>query len=64
MKTYYCVTTTFDDRGQVTAAITASMSAVAKPKNTFTETAKCDVYTDWFASRARADAYVHKSLSA
>ena len=34
MKTYYCVTTTFDDNGGVTAAITGITEADKKPENT------------------------------
>lgn len=48
MKTYYCVTSSFDNRGRVTAAITSSIKAKKKPKNTLKETPRLDIYNDWF----------------
>ena len=50
MKTYYSVTTTFDDRGRVTAAITSRKECVKCPESTFTSTRRKDIYIDWYDS--------------
>lgn len=44
MKTFYCVTSAIDDSGSVTAAITASVEAEAKPENTCCELPTKDIY--------------------
>ena len=54
MKTYYCVTTTFDDRGRVTSAITDTRVAETKPDSTMTEAKRADIYNDWYGSRKEA----------
>ena len=58
MKTFYCVTSTFDNRGRATAAITASVQAEAKPENTFKSTSRKDIYNDWFDSMDKAMLFV------
>lgn len=50
MKTWYCVTSSFDDRGRVTANITATKEAKACPESTYTSTSRKDIYNDWFES--------------
>lgn len=64
MKTYYCVTTTFDDRGRVTAAITDTREAESKPESTMKETRKADIYNDWYSTRKEALAAVEEAKRA
>lgn len=54
MKTWYCVTSSFDDRGRVVAAITASKEAETCPESTYTSTSRKDIYNDWFGSTEEA----------
>jgi hypothetical protein len=44
MKTYYCVTSSFDDRGRATANITNIIKAEEKPESTYTSTRRKDIY--------------------
>ena len=64
MKTWYCVTSSFDDKGRVTAAITATREAEEKPESTFTSTARKDIYCDWFGSQKEAQNYVKEAKQA
>lgn len=64
MRTWYCVTSTFDDRGRVTAAITATKEAEVCPKSTFTSAKRKDIYIDWFGDMAEAQDWVKGSLRA
>lgn len=64
MKKYYCVTSAIDNRGRITAAITASETAATKPENTFTSTSRRDIYNDWFESLEEAEAFVLDSKNA
>lgn len=57
MKTYYCVTSSFDDRGRATANITDMIKAEEKPESTYTSTRRKDIYNDWFESEKK-----HKSM--
>lgn len=61
MKTWYCVTSSFDDRGRVTAGITATKQAEKKPESSYTETKAKDIYTDWFGSEAEARKFVEEA---
>ncbi len=61
MKTYYCVTNTYDDKGRVTSAITNIVEAEKKPESTFTCTDKKDIYNDWFDSQKEAEAFVEEA---
>jgi len=64
MKTYYCVTTSIDDRGTVKAAITNVIQTVCKPDNS-SKSLKCkDVYNDWFDSREEAEKFVEEAKTA
>ena len=56
--TWYCVTSSFDNRGRVTAAITSAVVAEKKPENTFKSTHTRDIYNDWFASAEAAADYM------
>lgn len=61
MKTYYCVTTSFDDRGRVTAGITNTLEAAKKPESPFTSTSRKDIYNDWFESFEEAKQFVEEA---
>lgn len=58
MFTYYAVTMTCDNHGNVTAAITDTRQADTCPPNTFTSTPTRDIYIDWFADRQAAEQFV------
>ena len=64
MKTYWCVTSSFDDRGRVTAAITRTIEAAVKPENACTSTKRKDIYNDWFDSLEAAQAWVEEAKQA
>lgn len=54
MNTYYCVTSTYDDRGRVTANITSRSLADVKPENSYQNTPRKDIYNDWFETYEEA----------
>lgn len=58
MKTYYCVKSSVDNHGRMTAAITESVEAEEQPTNSYVSTSRKDVYTDWFESREEAEKFV------
>lgn len=64
MKTWYCVTSSFDDKGRVTAAVTATQRAEKKPDGTYASNRHRDIYTNWFGSRKEALAYVEECKQA
>lgn len=64
MKTWYCVTTSFDDRGRVTSGITDVVEAEEKPESRFTSTRRKDIYNDYFGSHEEATAYVEEARRA
>lgn len=64
MKTYYCVTSTWNNRGTGTAMITQSIKADKKPQNTYTSTLKRDIYNDWFGSKKEAEQFIRDSKNA
>lgn len=64
MKTWYCVTSTFDNRGRVTSNITASCQTETKPENTFSSTSMKDIYNDWFASYKEAKTFAMSAKEA
>lgn len=64
MKIWYCVTSSFDDKGRVTAAITATKEAEQCPESTFKSTSRKDIYNDWFASEEEAEEWVEQSRCA
>ena len=61
MKTWYCVTSSFDDKGRVTAGVTATQDSENKPESSFTSTARKDVYNEWFDSLKEAQAFVEEA---
>lgn len=64
LKTYWCVTTSVDNRGRVIAAITDIKEAVCKPENTSTSTSRKDIYNDWFDTAEEAKAFVEEAKRA
>lgn len=64
MKTYYCVTTSVYDDGHITATITDTKQAEKKPQSHGKETSKCDIYTDWFESKADAQTFIKEAQNA
>ena len=64
MKTFWCVTTSVDNRGTVRAAITNFVEAVCKPENTSTSTSRKDIYNDWFEDHEEAEKFVEEARSA
>lgn len=58
--TFWAVTTAFYDNGSVTANIVTSVEADQKPQAGYRETRSADIYTDWFDSRQKAQAFVDK----
>lgn len=64
MKTFYCVTSSYDDKGRVNAAITAAIEADTQPENTSKETGTKDIYNDWFPSKKEAQEFVKEAKKA
>lgn len=64
MKTWYCATSSFDDKGRVIANITATKEAETCPESTCTSTSRKDIYNDWFGSQDEAMAFVKQSKCA
>lgn len=62
MKTWWCVTSSFDDRGHVTAGITDTKKQDEQPESTVFSTPRKDIYCDWFCSIEEARSYVHEAL--
>ena len=61
MKTWFCVTSSFDDRGRVTAGIPSTIQAEEKPESGYTETKTKDIYTDWFGTEAEARKFAEEA---
>lgn len=64
MKTYYCVTTSVDDRGNVRAAITNVTEAACKPENSSVSLKRKDIYHDWFDDPEEAKKFVEEAKMA
>lgn len=64
MKTWYCVTSSFDDRGRATAGITDAKQAEEKPESSYTPARNKDIYIDWFGSEAEARKFVEEAKRA
>lgn len=61
MKTYYCVCTSYDDRGRVVSNIVDTVEATRRPENSFKSTRRKDIYLDWFDSLSAARAHVEEA---
>lgn len=64
MKKYYCVTSSFDDKGRVTAGLTNIIEAEEKPESTFRSTRRKDIYVDWFDDEQEARDFIEQAKSA
>lgn len=64
MKKYYCVTTTYDDRGNVTANVTSTVEVDNRPEDSFTATSRRYIYNDWFDSLEEALEFVENAKMA
>lgn len=62
MKTFWCVTTSVDDKGTVRAAITSFVEAVSQPENSFRSTKRKDIYNDWFSDQEEAKRFVKEAM--
>ena len=60
MKTFWAVTSAYYDDGKVTANIVGTREADTRPQAGYRETARCDLYTDWFDSEEKAEAFVEE----
>lgn len=60
-KKWYCVTSSIDDAGRISAAITDSVEAEEMPDPTYTSTTRKDIYQDWFGSREETEKFVRDS---
>jgi len=58
MKTFWAVTSAYHDDGRVTANIIGTREADTRPQAGYRETRSADIYTDWFDSRQKAQAFV------
>lgn len=64
MRTFWCVTSSYDDKGKVTANITATTEAEECPKPSFCSTRNKDIYNDWFDSEEAAREFVKQKEAA
>ncbi|GHV80323.1 hypothetical protein AGMMS49944_21140 [Spirochaetia bacterium] len=64
MKKFYMVQSEFYDNGTVKAAIIRELEAPEKPASTCVETSIADCYTDWYETRAAAEAAVKEARAA
>lgn len=61
MKTYYCVCTSYDDRGRVVSNIVDTVDANRRPENSYKSTSRKDIYLDWFDTLSAAQAHVNEA---
>ena len=64
MKNYYCVTSSYDNKGHVVANITDIKEAARKPRRGFASTKDKDIYIDWFGSEKEAEKFVNECKNA
>ena len=64
MKKWFCVVSSFDNRGRATANIVDTKEAEEKPESTFTSATRKDIYTDWFENEEAAKKYVEETRNA
>ncbi len=60
-KFFYCVTTSINDKGKATSAITNTIESFSKPENNSKSLKYKDVYNDWFDSKEEAEEFVKES---
>lgn len=64
MKLYWCVVSIVYDDGHITANIVDCKEFCEKPEPREKSLSRKDVYTEWFASREEAEAFVEEVRSA
>ena len=64
MKTFYIVTSSYNDKGRVVANITGTIEAEEKPKTQSASANGRDIYNDFFESKEDADKFVEESKKA
>lgn len=64
IKTYWCVTTSVDNKGRVVANITNIVEAASKPEDSSKSTSRRDIYNDWFESEEAAREFVEAAKKA
>lgn len=64
MKTWYCVATSLDDQGCVTAGITNIVQSAEEPESTRTKTETKEIYSDWFCTEAEARKFAEEARMA
>ena len=64
MKTWYCVTTSFDNRGRGCGAITNRIESEDKPISTFASISRKDIYNDWFDDLDEAQKFAQQASKA
>ena len=62
VKPWYCVTSSFDDRGITRAAIVKHVEAKKKPSPEFKQLSTRDVYSDWFGTFEAASQFVEQVI--
>lgn len=58
MKKWYCVVSTFDDKGNITANIVDTKEAKRRPEGIYRATAHKDTYIDWFDSEEATNEFI------
>jgi hypothetical protein len=64
LKKWWCVVTSCDNRGRVVANIVDTKEAVTQPESKYRETARKDVYIDWYGSEKEAKEAVENAKKA
>ena len=62
MKLFYCVTSSFDDKGHTMAKITRTIEGEEMPENSSRETSRKTIYNDWFDNYEEANQFVEGVL--
>lgn len=60
-KDYYCVVSSYDDKGKSISAVSDVIYTNHKPENSFKSLKHSDVYTDWFDNKEEAIRFVEES---
>lgn len=61
---WYCVTSSFDDKGRGIAAITDICESAIQPKRRFKHTSRKDIYIDWYGSEKAAKEAIENVIKA
>lgn len=63
-KTYYCVVTTINNNGRISANIVDKKQAEEQPKGTYKSTKAADIYIDWYDTETAAKKAVNDTQKA